>query len=60
MKPFRIRIEVDIMARDREQAERRAGLLYSDLELGAAGHGYVPYCPTALRSAERSNFDKPI
>jgi hypothetical protein len=32
MKPFRIRIEVDITARDREQAERRAGLLYSDLE----------------------------
>jgi hypothetical protein len=32
MKPFRIRIEVDIEARDREEAERRAGLLYSDLE----------------------------
>ena len=31
MKPFRIRIEVDITARDREEAERRAGLLYSDL-----------------------------
>lgn len=34
MKAFRIRIEVDIEARDREQAERRAGLLYSDLEYG--------------------------
>jgi hypothetical protein len=32
MKPFRIRIEMDISARDREQAERRAGVLYSDLE----------------------------
>jgi hypothetical protein len=32
MKPFRIRIEVDIKARDREQAESRASLLYSDLE----------------------------
>ena len=34
MKPYRIRIEVDIIARDREEAERRAGLLYSDLEYG--------------------------
>lgn len=34
MKPFRIRIEVDITARNREQARRRAGLLYSDLEDG--------------------------
>ncbi|HWG42667.1 MAG TPA: hypothetical protein VN688_07765 [Gemmataceae bacterium] len=34
MKPFRIRIEVDITARDCEQAERRAGLIYSDLEYG--------------------------
>jgi len=34
MKPFRIRMEVDITASDREQAERRAGLLYSDLEYG--------------------------
>jgi len=34
MQPFRIRIEVEIEARDREQAERRAGLLYSDLEDG--------------------------
>jgi len=32
MKPFRIRIEVDITARDRKQAKRLAGLLYSDLE----------------------------
>ena len=32
MKPFRIRIEVDIKARNREQAESRAQLLYSDLE----------------------------
>jgi len=27
-------MEVDIRADDREQAERRAGLLYSDLEQG--------------------------
>jgi hypothetical protein len=32
MRVFRIRIEVDITARDREQADRRARLLYSDLE----------------------------
>ena len=32
MRQFRIRIEVDITAHDREHAERRAGLLYSDLE----------------------------
>ena len=32
MKHFRIRIEVDITAHDREQAEDRAGLLCRDLE----------------------------
>ena len=31
-KPYRLRIEVDITAGDFEQAERRAALLYSDLE----------------------------
>jgi hypothetical protein len=32
MKPYRITIQVDITARDREHAGRRAMLLYSDLE----------------------------
>ncbi|WP_437191125.1 hypothetical protein [Planctomicrobium sp. SH527] len=32
MKHFRISIEIDITAADRGQAERRANLLYSDLE----------------------------
>jgi hypothetical protein len=43
MKPFRIRIEVDITASDREQAERRARLLYSDLE-----HGHRPWVVAIL------------
>ncbi len=32
MKHFRIIIEIDITAADRGQAERRANLLYADLE----------------------------
>jgi hypothetical protein len=32
MKHFRISIDVDIKARDRAEAERRAGLLYSDVD----------------------------
>lgn len=32
MRYYRISIEVDITARDNEHAERRARLLYSDLE----------------------------
>ena len=32
MKHYRIRIEVDIKARHREQAESRARCLYGDLE----------------------------
>ncbi len=32
MKHFRINIEIDITATDRGQAERRANLLYADLE----------------------------
>ncbi len=32
MKNYRISIDVDIEARDCEQAERRASCLYSDLE----------------------------
>lgn len=32
MKHYRIRIEVDISARDREHAERRLSLLCSDTE----------------------------
>lgn len=32
MKHFRISIEIDITAADRGQAERRANLIYSDLE----------------------------
>lgn len=43
MKPFRVRIEVDITARDREEAERRAALLYSDLE-----HERRPWVKAAL------------
>lgn len=31
-KTFRIRMEVEITAQDRKQAEQRAALLYSDLE----------------------------
>jgi hypothetical protein len=33
MNHYRISIDVDIEARDRHHAERRAGCLYSDLEL---------------------------
>jgi hypothetical protein len=32
MKHYRIRIDIDLEARGRVQAERRAGCLYSDLE----------------------------
>lgn len=32
MKHYRISIDVDIKARNREEAESRAGCLYSDLE----------------------------
>ncbi|MCZ2341347.1 MAG: hypothetical protein LC104_06065 [Bacteroidales bacterium] len=32
MKPYRIRIEVDIKATDREHAEKRMNLLCDDLE----------------------------
>lgn len=32
MRYYRVRIEVDITARDTEHAQRRARLLYSDLE----------------------------
>ena len=32
MKHYRISIDVDIEARDRDGAERRTGCLYSDLE----------------------------
>jgi hypothetical protein len=32
MKHYRISIDVDVEARDREHAKRRAGCLYSDLE----------------------------
>lgn len=31
MRHYRISIDVDIVARDRKQAERRANMLYSDL-----------------------------
>lgn len=43
MKPFRVRIEVDITARDREEAERQAALLYSDLE-----HERLPWVKAVL------------
>jgi predicted glycosyltransferase len=32
MKHYRISIDVDIKARDEEQARRRANLIYSDIE----------------------------
>lgn len=32
MKHYRISVEIDITATDRGQAERRANLLYTDLE----------------------------
>ena len=54
MKPFRIRIEVDIAARDREQAERGAGLLYSDLE-----HGRRPWVHRFLPRPSEGSGDEP-
>lgn len=32
MKPYRIRIEIDISARSRDHAEKRMGLLCGDIE----------------------------
>lgn len=39
LKPYRVRVEVDIVARDAEQARQRAQLIYSDIT--AAGRPWV-------------------
>ena len=64
MKHYRIRIDIDLEAKSREQAERRAACLYSDLEqrpwiVEVSANGIeerIPIASPANRSKQKGQF----